>query len=90
MTGLRIQASRILGSRPFRAARLRGAVLAAIAGLVLAGCQESSVPKQLRPVPPSLVEKMRKTGMSETGAVFIRMALLTCLVMRKGRVLDVV
>jgi murein L,D-transpeptidase YafK len=56
----------------FRATRLRGAILAAFAGLLLAGCQESDIPKQLRPVPPALVEKMRASGMSETGAVFIR------------------
>ena len=72
MTGLPTQASRILGSGPFRAARLRAAMLAAFAGLLLAGCQESSIPKQLQPVPPSLVEKMRNSSMSETSPVLIR------------------
>jgi murein L,D-transpeptidase YafK len=72
LTGLPIQASRILGRGRSRATQLRAAILAAFAGLLLAGCQESSIPKQLKPVPPSLVEKMRTVGMKETGAVFIR------------------
>lgn len=70
--GLRVQASRILAGLPLRAPRWRGAILAAVAGLLLAGCQESDIPKQLRPVPPSLVEKMHKSGMTETSPVFIR------------------
>jgi murein L,D-transpeptidase YafK len=47
-------------------------VAAAIGALFLAGCQESDIPKQHRPVPPSLSQKMRETNMSETGPVFIR------------------
>jgi murein L,D-transpeptidase YafK len=50
----------------------RSLVAAAVGALFLAGCQESDIPKQHRPVPPSLSQKMRETNMSETGAVFIR------------------
>jgi murein L,D-transpeptidase YafK len=48
-------------------------VAAALVGAVLlAGCQESNIPKQLKPVPPSLSGKMQNSNMSETGPVFIR------------------
>jgi len=47
-------------------------VAATLGALLLAGCQESDIPKQHRPVPPSLSQKMRETNMSETGPVFIR------------------
>jgi len=48
-------------------------VAAIIVGtVVLAGCQESSVPKQLKPIPASLSEKIRDMKMSETGPIFIR------------------
>ena len=53
--------------------RWRSLVAAAIGALFLAGCQESDIPKQHRPVPPSLSQKMRETNMSETGPVFIRL-----------------
>jgi murein L,D-transpeptidase YafK len=52
--------------------RWRSLVAAALGALLLAGCQESDIPKQHRPVPPSLSQKMRDTNMSETGPVFIR------------------
>jgi murein L,D-transpeptidase YafK len=52
--------------------RWRSLVAAALGSLLLAGCQESDIPKQLKPVPPSLSQKMRETNMSETGPVFIR------------------
>lgn len=69
MTGLRIQASRSLGAV---AARLRAAILVACAGLLLAGCQDSEVPKQFKPVPPSLVKRMSESGMTETSPVLLR------------------
>jgi murein L,D-transpeptidase YafK len=50
----------------------RSLVAAALGALLLAGCQESDIPKQHRPVPPSLSQQMRETNMSETGPVFIR------------------
>ncbi len=50
----------------------RSVVAAAVGALFLAGCQESDIPKQHRPVPPSLSSKMRETNMSETGPVFLR------------------
>jgi murein L,D-transpeptidase YafK len=50
--------------------RRAGAV--ALAAALLAACQESQVPKQFKPVPTELSEKMKKMDMSETGPVFIR------------------
>lgn len=46
---------------------------AAIVGAVLlAGCQESQIPKQLKPVPTELSDAMKKKDMSETAPIFIR------------------
>lgn len=45
---------------------------AAVAGLLLAGCQESQIPKELKPVPTELSDKMKQLDMSPTGPVFIR------------------
>jgi murein L,D-transpeptidase YafK len=50
----------------------RGIAIALLGAVLLAGCQESSIPKQLKPVPSGLTEKMRQMNMSETGPVFIR------------------
>jgi murein L,D-transpeptidase YafK len=46
--------------------------MALVGAVLLAGCQESNIPKQLKPVPPGLTEKMQQQSMSETGPVFIR------------------
>ena len=52
---------------------VRRSLIAAVLGTVLlAGCQESNIPKQMKPVPQALSEKMRAQNMSETGPVFIR------------------
>ena len=50
----------------------RKIAMAVVGAALLAGCQESNIPKQLKPVPPGLAEKMRQQSMSETGPVFIR------------------
>lgn len=46
--------------------------IAVVGAVLLAGCQESSIPKQLKPVPAALSEKMRQMDMSETGPILIR------------------
>jgi murein L,D-transpeptidase YafK len=55
---------------------VRGSLARALAGLALAGllaaCQGSDVPKQLKPLPPELVSKMKQLGMSEAGPILIR------------------
>jgi murein L,D-transpeptidase YafK len=51
---------------------LKHAGAAAVAAVLLAACQESQVPKQFKPVPTELSDKMKKLNMSETGPVFIR------------------
>jgi murein L,D-transpeptidase YafK len=51
---------------------LKHAVAAAVAATLLAACQESQIPKEYKPVPTDLSEKMKKLNMSETGPVFIR------------------
>ena len=52
---------------------LKHAGAAVVAAALLAACQESSqLPKQLKPVPSELSEKMKQMNMSETGPVFIR------------------
>lgn len=58
---------------PVRSSSFWQKVAAAVVGAVLlAGCQESSVPKQLKPVPAALSEKMRQMDMSETAPILIR------------------
>ncbi len=49
-----------------RAAALGAAVIG------LAACTESTLPKDVRPVPNKLVNEMQKDGMSETSPIFIR------------------
>lgn len=51
---------------------LKQAGAVALAAGLLAACQESQVPKQFRPVPRDLSEKMKQMDMSETGPLFIR------------------
>jgi len=52
---------------------LKHAGAAVFAATLLAACQESSqLPKQMKPVPSELSDKMKKLNMSETGPVFIR------------------
>lgn len=51
---------------------LKSLGIVAAAAALLAACQESQVPKQFKPVPSELSEKMKKMDMSETGPVFIR------------------
>ncbi|MCB1503014.1 MAG: murein L,D-transpeptidase, partial [Bauldia sp.] len=53
---------------------MRRAVLLGAAALALAACtSESSVPKDLRPVPQKLVYQMKSDGMSETSPIFVRL-----------------
>ena len=40
--------------------------------MTLAACQESNIPKDIRPLPGALVAKMQQLGMSETSPVLIR------------------
>jgi len=47
-----------------------GAAIAA--AVLLSACQESQIPKQFKPVPSEMSDKMKKMNMSETGPVFIR------------------
>jgi murein L,D-transpeptidase YafK len=42
------------------------------AAVLLAACQESNLPKEMKPVPTELSDKMKRLNMSETGPVFIR------------------
>jgi len=42
------------------------------AAFVLAACQESMIPKDIRPVPYKLVGEMQQRGMKETSPIFIR------------------
>ncbi len=42
------------------------------AGLALAACQDSMIPKDIRPVPYKLVGEMQQKAMKETSSIFIR------------------
>ncbi|HZP19610.1 MAG TPA: L,D-transpeptidase family protein [Bauldia sp.] len=46
--------------------------VSALAAMALAGCQESDIPKDIRPVPASLSMRMQKEQMVETSPVLIR------------------
>jgi murein L,D-transpeptidase YafK len=59
--------------QPSRGARLILLLAVTLAAGWLAACQESSVPKELRPVSSSLVAKMDRLNMKETSPIFIRL-----------------
>jgi murein L,D-transpeptidase YafK len=54
---------------------IRRAALLGAAALALAACSsvESSIPKDIRPVPEKLVYEMKSQGMSETSPIFVRL-----------------
>lgn len=53
---------------------IRRAALIGAAAIALGACtSESSVPKDLRPVPQKLVYQMKADGMSETSPIFVRL-----------------
>ena len=61
-----------MGFRPVRAGPLRRwAGLAAVL-MCLAGCQDSDVPKDLKPVPGMLTARMSQLGMDDTSPIFVR------------------
>jgi murein L,D-transpeptidase YafK len=51
---------------------LRRVVVIACAAALLGACQDSMVPKDIRPVPNKLVSQMERGGMKETSPIFIR------------------
>jgi len=54
-------------------AAIRRAVTVGVAALALAACTDAtSVPKDVRPVPPKLVNQMQSQGMKETSPIFVR------------------
>lgn len=62
-----------MGLEPHRAAILRRLAALSVALLFLAGCQDSGVPKELKPVPYELTAKMEKLGMKATSPILIRL-----------------
>jgi murein L,D-transpeptidase YafK len=62
-----------MGAHASRKARLFQWLAVALAAGWLAACQESSVPKELRPVSPMLVAKMDRLNMKETSPIFVRL-----------------
>ncbi|WP_421725411.1 L,D-transpeptidase family protein [Bauldia sp.] len=51
---------------------LRRIALIGAAAFVLAACQESMIPKEIRPVSDRLVGEMKQSGMKETSPIFVR------------------
>ena len=62
-----------MGLQPHRAAIIRRLAALSVALLCLAGCQDSGVPKELKPVPYELTAKMDKLGMKATSPILIRL-----------------
>jgi murein L,D-transpeptidase YafK len=62
-----------MGFQPFPAAAFRRLALIAVAAACLAACQDSGVPKQLKPVPHALVADMERLEMKETSKIFVRL-----------------
>lgn len=62
-----------MGFQPFRRAALGQWLAIALAAVWLSACQDSGIPKELRPVPPSLVAKMHLLDMTETSPIFVRL-----------------
>jgi murein L,D-transpeptidase YafK len=62
-----------MGFQPSPAATIRRLAAIAIAAFCLASCQDSGVPKELKPVPHQLVAEMERLGMKETSKIFIRL-----------------
>ncbi len=58
-------------AKPFRTGKLRIAV-ASLALAVLAGCSNSDVGKEFKPVPHALVASMQRLSMPESSQIFIR------------------
>ncbi|MEJ0013874.1 MAG: murein L,D-transpeptidase family protein [Bauldia sp.] len=62
-----------MGFQPFRRAALGQWLAIGLAAVWLSACQDSGVPKELRPVPTSLVAKMNLLDMKETSPIFVRL-----------------
>jgi murein L,D-transpeptidase YafK len=62
-----------MGFQPFRRAAVGQWLAIAVAAIWLSACQDSGVPKELRPVPPSLVARMHMLDMKETSPIFVRL-----------------
>lgn len=50
----------------------RNAAAAFIGAALLASCQQSEIPKHMKPVPRALADTMREMNMSETAPIFVR------------------
>ncbi len=62
-----------MGFQPFPAFAFRRLAVGALAAVALAACQDSGVPKQLKPVPHALVADMERLEMKETSKIFVRL-----------------
>jgi murein L,D-transpeptidase YafK len=62
-----------MGFQPLRKAALGQWLAIGLAAIWLSACQDTGVPKELRPVPPVLVAKMHSLDMSETSPIFVRL-----------------
>src|SRR5260221_476765 len=64
-----------MGLQPHRAAIFRrlATIAVVVAAFGLSACQDSGVPKELKPVPSMLTAKMDKLGMKATSPILIRL-----------------
>ncbi len=62
-----------MGFQPFRRAALGQWLAIGLAAVWLSACQDSGIPKELRPVPPVLVAKMNMLDMKATSPIFVRL-----------------
>ena len=62
-----------MGFQPFPAAAIRRLALIGLAVFCLSACQDSGIPKALKPVPHALVAEMERQDMADTSPIFVRL-----------------